>query len=80
MKDIHASDHHLMKSGGRFLGHTVAVLVGFVLVIVGLGLGVTMVALPIGLPMGLAGILLCMWGFYFGGPSKQPKGRGEATR
>ena len=80
MKDIHLSDHHLLKSGGRFLGHTVAVIVGFVLVIVGLGLGVTMVALPIGLPMGLAGILLCMWGFYFGGPSKQPKGRGEATR
>jgi hypothetical protein len=71
MKDIHASNHHLLESGGRFLAHSVAVLLGLVLVILGLGLGVTMVALPVGLPMGLAGLLLCVGGFYRGGPSKQ---------
>jgi hypothetical protein len=80
MKDTQASGGHVLKSGGRFLGHTVAILVGLVLMIVGLGLGVTMVLLPIGLPLGLAGLLLCLWGFYFGGPSKQPKGTEEATR
>jgi hypothetical protein len=71
MKEIHASDHHLLESGGRFLAHTVAILLGLVLMILGLGLSVTMVALPIGLPMGLAGLVLCVWGFYRGGPSKQ---------
>ena len=71
MKDIHASDHHLLNSGGRFLGHTVAVVLGFLLMIVGLGMVVTMVLLPIGLPLGLAGLVLCMWGLYWGPASKQ---------
>ncbi len=71
MKDAHDSDRHLMQKGGRLLGHTIAIVAGIVLVILGLGLGVTMVGLPVGLPMGLAGILLCMWGLYFGAPSKR---------
>jgi hypothetical protein len=70
MNDPHASDRHLVKSGGRFLGHTMAVGAGIVLVIVGLGLGVTMVALPIGLPLGLAGLLLLLWGLFFAAPRK----------
>ena len=60
------------------LGHTVAFLSGLVLMIVGLGLGVTIVLLPVGLPLGLAGLILCVWAFYFGGRSEQPKGTGEA--
>jgi hypothetical protein len=71
MKDAHASDRHLLETAERFLGHTIAVVVGLLLMIVGLGLGVTMVLLPIGLPLGLAGLLLCMWGLYWAVPSKQ---------
>jgi len=71
MKDAHASDRHLVERGGRILGHTIAIVAGLVLVIIGLGLGVTMVLLPIGLPMGLAGILLLMWGLYFAPRSKR---------
>jgi hypothetical protein len=32
--------------------------------IAGLGMGVTIVLLPIGVPVGLGGLLLCLWGFY----------------
>jgi hypothetical protein len=78
MNFIHASDRHLLKSGGRFLGHAVAFLLGLVMMIVGLGLGVTMVLLPVGLPLGLAGLILCIWAFYYGGPSEQPNGTSEA--
>jgi hypothetical protein len=77
MNDPHASDRQLVKRGGRFLGHTIAVVLGLVLVIVGLGMGVTMVLLPIGLPVGLAGMLLCMWGLYFAAPTKQKRGTGD---
>ena len=35
---------------------------GFVLMVVGLGLGVTMIMLPIGLPVGLIGVMLFLWG------------------
>jgi hypothetical protein len=65
MRDAHASDRHLLKTGERFLGHTIAVLVGLMFMIMGLALGVTMVLLPIGIPLGLGG--LC-----FAAPRKQP--------
>ena len=62
MKTIHASNRHLVETGERFLGHLAAVMAGAVLMIMGLGLGVTMVLLPIGIPIGLAGLLLFLWG------------------
>jgi hypothetical protein len=54
-----------LKSLEVFLGHTAVVLLGFVLVIVGLALGVTMVLLPVGLVVGLAGVLLIVAGLFF---------------
>ena len=39
-----------------------AVAVGFSLIVVGLGLGVTMIMLPIGLLVGLIGVMLFVWG------------------
>jgi hypothetical protein len=71
MKEAHASQRHLLEVGERFLGHAIAVAVGFVLMVVGLGMGVTMVLLPIGLPLGLAGLLLLLWGLFFAAPRKQ---------
>jgi hypothetical protein len=71
MKDGQSSDRHLLKTSERFIGHTIAVVLGALLMIAGLGLGVTMVLLPIGLPLGLAGLLLFMWGFYFGPSAKR---------
>ena len=44
------------------LGHVAAVVVGFVLMVVGLALGVTMIMLPIGLLVGLIGVMLFVWG------------------
>jgi hypothetical protein len=43
----------------RILGvfeHMLAIVVGFVLMILGLGLSVTMIMLPVGLVVGLAGL------------------------
>ena len=41
----------------------IAMLVlGFVMMVVGLGLGVTMIMLPAGLVIGLAGLGLTLWG------------------
>ena len=46
----------------RILGHVAAVLLGFVLMVIGLGLGVTMIMLPVGLVIGLVGLLAFVWG------------------
>jgi hypothetical protein len=42
--------------------HLVAIIAGLVMMVLGLGLGVTMVLLPVGLPLGLAGLVLFIWG------------------
>jgi hypothetical protein len=64
MKDNHALGQQLVKSGERLLIHTLAVILGFVLMIVGIGMGVTMVLLPVGIPVGLFGLGLWLWGLY----------------
>ena len=52
----------LLEAGERILVHLAAVALGFVLMVVGLGLGVTMVMLPVGLVVGLLGALVFVWG------------------
>ena len=51
-----------VETVGRLLGHVAAVLVGFVLMVIGLALGVTMIMLPVGLAVGLLGLLAFVWG------------------
>ena len=49
----------------RLLGaleHILAIVVGFILMIIGLGLGVTMIMLPVGLVLGLIGLALFIGG------------------
>ena len=45
-----------------FTEHAAFVLVGFVLMVIGLGLGVTMVLLPVGLVIGLIGLAMFIGG------------------
>ena len=44
------------------LEHVLAIVVGFVLMVLGLGLGVTMIMLPVGLVLGLIGLALFIGG------------------
>jgi len=46
------------------LGHIAAVIIGFVMMVVGLGLGVTMIMLPVGLVIGLAGLAMFVGGLF----------------
>jgi hypothetical protein len=49
----------------RLLGvfeHIFAIVVGFILMVLGLGLSVTMIMLPVGLVVGLAGLALFIAG------------------
>jgi hypothetical protein len=46
------------------LAHIAAIIVGFVMMVVGLGLGVTMVMLPFGLVIGLAGAAIFVGGLF----------------
>jgi hypothetical protein len=46
------------------LGHAAAIVIGFVMMVVGLGLGVTMIMLPVGLVVGLLGLAIFTGGFF----------------
>lgn len=58
------SARHLFHEIGRFFEHATFVVVGLVLMIVGLGLGVTMIMLPVGLVVGLLGVALFIGGLF----------------
>jgi hypothetical protein len=55
---------HVLTMTGHFLGHVAAVVLGFVLIIVGLAMGVTMVLLPAGIVIGLLGVALVVGGVF----------------
>ena len=46
------------------LGHLAAVVLGFVMMVVGLAMGVTMVMLPIGIVVGLLGVAIFVGGLF----------------
>jgi hypothetical protein len=48
----------------RFFEHAAAVVLGFVLMVVGLALGVTMIMLPVGVVIGLIGVALFVGGIF----------------
>jgi hypothetical protein len=72
MKSEHAA-RHLLETGERVLGHTIAIVAGIILMAVGLALSVTMVLLPIGLPVGLGGVLLFAVGLRWKSQSAGPE-------
>jgi hypothetical protein len=49
---------------GRFFEHFAVIALGFILMVVGLGLGVTMIMLPVGLVLGLLGMGLVVAGIF----------------
>ena len=50
------------KKPDRIGFHLAAIIGGLVMMVLGVGLSVTMVLLPIGLPLGLAGLVLLIMG------------------
>ena len=55
---------HVLAMTGHFLGHVAAVVLGFVLIIVGMAMGVTMVLLPVGIVVGLLGVAIVVSGLF----------------
>ncbi|MHC4817856.1 MAG: hypothetical protein ACYTF8_07360 [Planctomycetota bacterium] len=51
-----------VRVGENVLAHIVAIVLGLVMMIVGIGMGVTIMLLPVALPLGLVGLGLFIWG------------------
>lgn len=61
---VHTTTGRFFLGFSHFLEHAAAVVLGLVLIVVGLGLGVTMIMLPVGVVVGLAGVLLVVGGLF----------------
>jgi hypothetical protein len=71
------STKETLKTGRTAATHLAAVAAGFVAMVVGLGMGVTVIALPVGVPLGLVGLGLFLWGLWgFGEARRREKGQG----
>ena len=55
---------HWVRNMESVLGHIAAVIVGFIMMVVGLGMGVTMVLLPVGIVVGLLGTAILVGGLF----------------
>ena len=53
-----------VKATESVLGHIAFVIAGFVLMVVGLGMGVTIVLLPFGIVIGLIGVAMVVGGLF----------------
>jgi membrane-bound ClpP family serine protease len=56
--------HPWIRTAESVLGHIAAVIVGFILMVVGLALGVTMIMLPVGIVVGLIGVAMFVGGLF----------------
>ena len=53
-----------VRTTESMLAHGVALIVGFAMMVAGLGLGVTMIMLPVGLVIGLLGVAVFVTGLF----------------
>ena len=56
--------HPWIRTAESVLGHIGAVVVGFIFMVVGLALGVTMIMLPVGIVVGLIGAAMFVGGLF----------------
>jgi hypothetical protein len=69
------SGREVREAATGFVSHVAAVVVGLALMFLGVAMGVTIVLLPVGVPVGFVGLALCLWGFFGGAwdSSKPPR-------
>ncbi len=75
MTEHTSAGQELAKGTGRLLVHVIAIVAGLILMVVGLALGVTVVGLPAGIPVGLAGLGVFLWGLVGRAPEKNLPGQ-----
>jgi hypothetical protein len=57
-------DHQWVRTTGGIVGHAAAIVIGFVMMVIGLGLGVTLIMLPVGIVVGLIGVAMFVGGLF----------------
>ncbi len=66
MNTQHIDGREFAKEMGRFAAHAIAIVLGLILSVAGLAMGVSIALLPFGIPTGLVGLALLLWGLFGG--------------
>jgi hypothetical protein len=77
MSNERTTGRQILVAGEQFAGRAVAVVLGVVMMVSGLGMGVTLVLLPIGVPLGLMGLLLVLWAIFYAIPDAETPAPGD---
>ncbi len=64
MSEHEPAGRELAQGAKVLTAHLLAVVAGLALMVAGLGMGVTIVLLPVGLPVGLVGLCSFLWGMF----------------
>ena len=56
--------YHVLSGVGRFLEHAAFVVLGLLMMIVGLGLGATIIMMPLGIVIGMLGVAAFVGGIF----------------
>lgn len=64
MEQITDRNHPWLEAAENALAHIAALIVGFILMVFGLALGVTMIMLPVGIVVGLLGVAIFLMGLF----------------
>jgi hypothetical protein len=72
MSEQEPAGRELAKGAGRMAIHLFAIFAGLVLMVLGVAMGVTLVMLPVGIPVGFFGLFVFLWGLF--GKAEEAKG------
>jgi len=64
MSALSSTGREVAKGTGIFIEHLAVALLGVFFMIIGSAMRVSLVLLPIGIPLGLAGLALFLWGLF----------------
>jgi hypothetical protein len=71
MAEHDSSGQDLVKGAESVAVHVAATVAGLILMVLGLGMGVSIVLLPMGIAVGLVGLMVFFWGLFARAGSKQ---------
>ena len=67
------SAREALRVGENLAAHIAAIIVGCVMMVAGVGMGVTMILIPVGVPIGLVGLGAFFWGIWGFGEARRRK-------
>jgi len=71
------SAREALRVGESLAAHIAAIVIGGAMMVAGLGMGVTMILLLVGVPLGLVGLGIFCWGIWGFGEARRRKASGH---